>query len=178
MMSQGPIPDSYWVSPGELLAGEYPGSRSEDEARHKLRQLLSAKASFFLDLTEEGEYGLKPYDPLLREEADALGFSIEHRRMPIPDMHTPTLKEMKRILNTIDAALEAGHIVYVHCYGGIGRTGTVVGCHLVQHGMSGEEALREIARLRQDTPDGWKRSPETQAQREFVRSWRTTARCQ
>ena len=123
MMSQGPIPDSYWVSPGKLMAGEYPGSRFENGARHKLRQLLSAKATFFLDLTEEGEHGLKPYVPLLREEADALGRSVEHRRMRIPDMHTPTVDEMKRILKAIDAALEAGHIVYVHCYGGIGRTG-------------------------------------------------------
>jgi predicted protein tyrosine phosphatase len=170
-MSRGPIPDSYWVDPGELLAGEYPGSRHEGEARHKLRQLLSAKVTLFLDLTEEGEYGLKPYAPLLREEAGALGCSVEHRRMPIPDMHTPTPDEMKRILKAIDAAVEAGHIVYVHCYGGIGRTGTVVGCYLVQHNMSGEEALKEIARLRQGTPDGWKRSPETVVQREFVRSW-------
>ena len=170
-MSQGPIPDSYWVSAGELLAGEYPGSRHEDEARHKLRQLLSAKVTLLLDLTEEGEYELKPYVSLLREEADALGYSVEHRRMPIPDMHTPTVDEMRRILNAIDTALEAGHIVYVHCYGGIGWTGTVVGCYLVQHNMSGEEALKEIVRLRQDMPDGWKRSPETVAQRELVRSW-------
>jgi hypothetical protein len=26
--NQGPIPDSYWVVPGCLLAGEYPGSES------------------------------------------------------------------------------------------------------------------------------------------------------
>ena len=173
-MSQGPIPDSYWVSTGELLAGEYPGSRHEDEARHKLRQLLSAKVTLFLDLTEEGEYGLRPYVPRLREEAYVHGYSVEHRRMPIPDMHTPTPGEMKRILNAIDTALEAGHVVYVHCYGGIGRTGTVVGCYLVQNNMSGEEALKEIARLRQDTPDGWKRSPETVAQRELAKSWSTT----
>jgi protein-tyrosine phosphatase len=172
MMSQRPIPDSYGVVPGKLLAGEYPGSRYEDEARHKLRRLLSARVTFFLDLTEKGE--LEPYAPLLRKEAAALGYAVEHRRMPIPDMHTPAPDEMKRILQTIDAALEAGHVVYVHCYGGIGRTGTVAGCYLVRHGMSGEQALNEIARLRQDTPDGWKRSPETAAQREMVRNWSTT----
>ncbi len=91
--------------------------------------------------------------------------------MSIPDLHTPLPEGMARILDTIDAALEAGRTVYVHCYGGIGRTGTVVGCYLVRHGTDGEAALAEIARLRRETPDGWKRSPETHAQREMVRNW-------
>ena len=77
--------------------------------------------------------------------------------MPIHDVSTPTQAQMARILDAIDAALAVGHAVYLHCYGGIGRTGTVVGCYLVRHGMDGEEALAEIARLRQGTPDGWKR---------------------
>jgi len=37
--------------------------------------LLRAGVSFFLDLTEEGEYALKPYAPLLHKEAVALGCS-------------------------------------------------------------------------------------------------------
>ena len=86
-------------------------------------------------------------------------------------MGTPTLGEMVGILDTIDAALNAGHTIYVHCYGGIGWTGTVVGCFMVRHGISGAEALNEIAHLRQGTPDGWKSSPETKAQREMVLNW-------
>ena len=74
-------------------------------------------------------------------------------------------------LDTIDAALAAGGTVYVHCYAGIGRTGTVVGCYLARHGMRGEEALAEIARLRADISDGWITSPETAAQRDRVREW-------
>jgi hypothetical protein len=166
-----PIPDSYWVRPGRLLAGEYPRTRDDEGSRTKLRQLLGAGVTFFLDLTEEGEYDLKPYAPLLREEAVILGRAVEHRRMPIPDRDTPTPREMTRILDAIDGALAAGHTVYVHCLGGIGRTGTVMGCYLVRHGMSGQEALDKIARLRRGTPDGWKRSPETGAQRQMVLDW-------
>jgi protein-tyrosine phosphatase len=65
--------------------------------------------------------------------------------------------------------------VYVHCFGGIGRTGTVVGCYLVRHGADAETALAEIARRRQGTPDGYRRSPETNEQRQFVLTWRDTA---
>ena len=170
-MSRAPIEDPYWVDPGWLLAGEYPGAREEREARDKLRRLLEAGVTLFIDLTEAGEYDLKPYASLLRGEATRLERTVEHRRMSIPDMGVPSTEGMGRILTTIADALEAGDIVYVHCYGGIGRTGTVVGCYLVEQGMSGKEALREIARLRRGTGDGWRRSPETRAQRAMVRRW-------
>ena len=59
-MSITPINDSYWLVPGRLLAGEYPGAKTKDEARRKLQSFLDAKVDFFLDLTEEKE-GLEPY---------------------------------------------------------------------------------------------------------------------
>ncbi|MFN2132108.1 MAG: fused DSP-PTPase phosphatase/NAD kinase-like protein, partial [Anaerolineae bacterium] len=131
-MLPSPIPDSYWVVPGKLLAGEYPGAPTVSQAKHRLHQLLGAGITYFLDLTEEGEHDLYPYAALLQGEASALGRTVEHHRMPIPDVSTPTKEQMARILDAIDAALAAGHVVYLHCYGGIGRTGTVVGCYLVR----------------------------------------------
>jgi protein-tyrosine phosphatase len=74
----------------------------------------------------------------------------------------------------LDSSLEAGRRIYLHCWGGIGRTGLAVGCFLVRHGMSGEQALEQIA-------DWWQavtgrrsipRSPETPEQVEFVLNWR------
>jgi protein-tyrosine phosphatase len=167
--SQPPIPEAYWVRPGRLLAGEYPRSVANEASRLKLRHLLAAGVAFFLDLTEAGEHGLKPYVALLRQEAAALGRQVEHRRMSIPDMGVPSPAQMKRILGVIDEQLAAGEVVYVHCFGGIGRTGVVVGCYLVRHGMNGDEALARIAQLRAGTPDG--ASPETAAQRRMVREW-------
>jgi protein-tyrosine phosphatase len=58
--------------------------------------------------------------------------------------------------------------VYVHCRGGIGRTGTVIGCWLARNGLTGQAALDRIAELRAGTPDGYTQSPETAAQRAFV----------
>eukprot|EP00957_Ditylum_brightwellii_P026272 1987188-Ditylum_brightwellii.AAC.1 len=81
---------------------------------------------------------------------------------------------MSRILDTIDEAIwERNHTVYVHCRGGIGRTGTAVGCFLVRRGNTGEEALEEVNRLFQNSGrsrESWS-SPETTEQIDFVRNW-------
>jgi protein-tyrosine phosphatase len=173
-MSNTPIDDSYWLVPGRLLAGEYPGARIKDEARRKLRSFLDAGVDFFLDLTEEDE-GLEPYAVILQEEAKAQDRKVVYRRLPIPDMDTPTTERMSEIQQTIAAALESGRTVYVHCWGGIGRTGTVLGCYLVAHEVSVAEALAEIQRRRRGTKDGWKKSPQTPAQVDFMKKWRSFA---
>lgn len=41
-----PIPASYWVVPGRLCAGEYPGAGETAKAREKLRQFLDADFTF------------------------------------------------------------------------------------------------------------------------------------
>jgi hypothetical protein len=158
---RSPIPASYWVDPGRLLAGEYPSEPDEADAEEKRALLRGAGIDFFLDLTGEGE--LPPYEALIAP--------LEHRRMHIHDFGCPSRDEMRAILDTIDEALDRGRRVYVHCWGGIGRTGTVVGCWLVRHGRSPEEALALIAERRRDTPDGLRRSPETEEQRSFIEGW-------
>lgn len=173
-MSNTPIDDSYWLVPGRLLAGEYPGAKTKDEARRKLRSFLDAGVNFFLDLTEEGE-GLEPYASLLQEEAKARDRGVVYRRLPIPDMDAPTTERMSEIQQAIEAALEAGRTVYVHCLGGLGRTGTVLGCYLVEHEVSVAEALAEIQRRRRWTKSRWEKSPQTPAQVDFVKRWRSFA---
>lgn len=171
-----PIADSYWISEpslpaGRLLAGEYPGAKDPAAARAKLERFLDAGVTTFIDLTEEDEYGLRPYAAEVGRLAARRGITLTHLRWPIPDMTAPSPAQMARILDAIDAALAAGETVYVHCYGGIGRTGTVVGCWLVRHGLSGADALRRIAEWRAATPDGRRASPETDEQRALVLSW-------
>ena len=73
----------------------------------------------------------------------------------------------------MDAAVARDKTVYVHCVGGIGRTGTTVGCYLVRHGNDGETALKEVDRLFQNSDrsqESWT-SPETRQQMDFVRKW-------
>ncbi|MCZ7541186.1 MAG: hypothetical protein M5U29_15005 [Anaerolineae bacterium] len=161
--SDPPVSGTVWVRPGALLAGPYPAPRDDEAARARLRALLAAGITVFVDLTEEGER--PPYLETLRGEAAQGGRGAVHYRLAIPDFGVPDAAHMAAILDTIDGALATGQAVYVHCLGGVGRTGTVVGCYLARHGAGGEEALRRVAAL---LGEG---SPETEAQRQFVRRW-------
>lgn len=167
-----PHRNCYWVQPGRLLAGEYPGAPNSAAAREKLRGYLDAGITFFLDLTDLRD-GLESYADVLRAEAAARGLSVEYARKPIRDMGVPDADDMAHLLNTLDGALAAGHNVYVHCWGGIGRTGTVVGCHLVRHGMTGKAALAQIAHWWRGVAKSslYPRSPQTEEQIEYVRKW-------
>ncbi|MEP6593155.1 MAG: dual specificity protein phosphatase family protein [Acidobacteriota bacterium] len=167
----GPIPDSYWLIDGALLAGEYPGSADDDAARDKLTKFLDAGIRTFIDLTEKTE-PLTRYDGLLRSLSAERGIETKHLRIAVRDMSVPHERQlMTRILDTISKETTAGRPVYVHCWGGIGRTGTVVGCWLVDSGMTGPDAIARIAALRANTPDSVRRSPETDAQRRYICAW-------
>lgn len=161
--------ETYWVSPGRLMAGEYPGSVDLEDARPKLSWLLQSGVSVFLDLTETGE--LAPYRIDLAKEATRVGATAQYLRRPVRDWGTPTAEAMSQILDDIDGAVEGDKTVYIHCMAGLGRTGVVAGCYLVRHGMSGAEALDEIPRLRHRITGGAMTSPYTEAQRQMVRDW-------
>lgn len=148
-----PHSDCYWVLPGCLLAGAYP-------APH-LDALLDAGIDCFVDLTRAGD-SLAPY------AIDAQGRAHWHG-YAITDYSVPGASLMRRIVDTIDAELARGAHVYLHCHAGVGRTGTAVGCWLVEQGLVGVDALKLIEHKRQGLPG---QSPETEAQREFVRRWR------
>lgn len=166
--------NSYWLQPGALLAGEYPGAASPAEARRKLGDFLDRGISAFLDLTEAGE--LKPYEALLTELAQARGIDFAYRRMAIRDVDVPeTPLQMRAILDQIHQWLQQGHRIYFHCWGGVGRTGTVAGCHLVDNGLSGEASLEQLRLLWTHMSEEKRRrkphTPETRAQRDYVLGW-------
>ena len=168
-----PPGDSYWVLPGKLLAGPYPGAKAKKEAEAKLAAFLDLGVSCFVDLTEEGEGPpLHPYGELLRTIAAKRGDSVRYVRIPIPDVTVPLSWQMKAILATLHSAIAEGETVYLHCWGGVGRTGTVVGCLLVEGGAPPEVALDTLRELRQHTQRAHRVSPETEAQRILVESWR------
>jgi ADP-ribosyl-[dinitrogen reductase] hydrolase len=160
-----PLPNTYWVIPGVLLAGEHPSALTPDATRQRLSTLLAAGIECFLDLTHPTE--IEPYDQVLP-------FHIEYLRKPIRDHGLPEKREhMMEILDCLHDALRSGRPSYVHCRAGIGRTGMVVGCLLVERGLTGEQALDELARVWQQCERSkfWPTVPETEAQIDYVRLW-------
>lgn len=169
-----PFPAAYWVEPGRFLAGEYPGRPHPLVLRQRVVALLRSGFDTFIDLTRLDER--EPYLPTLLEEAAYYGLDIRHQRFPIGDFGLPTRSQMTDILAAIETALNEGRNIYLHCWAGVGRTGTVVGCYLVQHGMSGEQALVRLAELFQTAEQSlyFPASPETYAQAHFVLTWQPT----
>ncbi|MBM5810956.1 MAG: hypothetical protein FJ191_03165 [Gammaproteobacteria bacterium] len=166
-----PLPNSYWVDPGRLLAGEYPGSASEEGSRARLRRLLEAGIDCFIDLTEPGE--LEAYDGLL--PGPYARDAVQYLRRPLPDHGVPeSPARIETILDDIDAELAQARRIYVHCRAGIGRTSLVVGCWLARGGLGGDAALERLNELWRASARSatWPAVPETDAQVAFVRDFR------
>ena len=170
-MTDRPLPESYWVEPGRLLAGEYPAQFDGEITRKRIDALIQAGFNTFIDLTKPNETVV--YEHILFEEAKLYEMDVKHQRFAIGDFGLPTPKLMNSILDTIEAELQAGRKIYLHCWGGIGRTGTTVGCYLVRRGKTGAEALHQLAEWWQTVPKSrfHPRSPETREQAEFIRNW-------
>ena len=141
-MRPGPIAGSYWLEPDRLLIGPHPGGRLD----------ALAGIDVVVALTEEDE--LLPYE---------LPPGIRLVRRAIPDFGCPSAEELGETLDLLDRELAGGSRVYLHCRGGIGRTGTVAACYLVRHGATAAEAL---ARLR-----AVGKGPEHPDQRRLVEGW-------
>ena len=142
----------------------------------RLQAFLDAGVSVFVDLTHDDD-PLDQYAPRLMQLAADAEVPVVHEMLSIPDMDVCDEAHMTKVLNVIDARLAEGHGVYVHCWGGVGRTGMTIGCWLVRHGMEGEAALDRVRELfstmseqkvRRFGPNG---SPQTDEQREMVRRW-------
>lgn len=171
-MNEKPIPESYWVLPGRFLAGGYPGPRF-DEARTRQRLIAFLNAGFdtFIDLTSENER--PPYVSMLIDASGHMGREIRHQRFPFPDFDVPSRELMDAALDAIDTGLSEGRKVYLHCVGGIGRTGMTVGCYLVRHGMKPIEALQHVGELYQNATQSLivPHTPETEEQVNFILNW-------
>jgi ADP-ribosylglycohydrolase len=141
----------------------------------RLRRFLQAGVTCFVDLTESRE--LPSYEALLPFSTPE-GRRVEYLREPIADHGVPQGREvMERALAMIDDALAAGHVVYLHCRAGLGRSATVAGCWLARRSGVPAQALEELQRCFQQSAKAqfWQQVPETEEQSAYVLGWTSGA---
>lgn len=169
-----PFPKTWWIVPQRFMGGQYPGTLDPAKQRRMLGDLLGLGINTYVNLQEPDEKGQgKPfmdYRSAAQEMAEPRGVRVLFKRFAVPDQGVPTPEVMTTILDHLDAELAAGRNVYLHCWGGNGRTGTVVGCWLVRHGRTAEQALDEMRGGRANR--GFSASaPENDTQRTLIRRW-------
>ncbi|MFH1115578.1 MAG: hypothetical protein V1792_16845 [Pseudomonadota bacterium] len=169
-----PFAKSFTMIPGRLWGGAYPGDRDPYEMQRKIEGLLKCKVKAIINLMEADEVdheGLPfvPYEPLLKGK----GVTVLH--LPIPDVSVRDADGMDEIMYHLHDCVRRVP-TFVHCWGGRGRTGTVVGSFFIDAGiLTGEQALHavHIARSLSEEPFLHKPAPETMRQRKTVLEWTT-----
>ena len=133
-----------WLAPYPIAGtggvGE-PGFGGEEtgiQLQRDLEQLFANGIGAIVSLTE---------NPVNPEAVEAIGLSYLH--LPIVDMCPPTLDDVFAFIEFAWEAAKKEKKVLVHCGAGMGRTGTMLACYLVNEGL---DARRAIERIRQQRP--------------------------
>lgn len=161
-MNNKPIENSYNVDE-RVYAGEYAGDKFNP--KDKIQSLLDFGITHFIDLTEEGD--LDSYKQYIPENCC-------HCRFPIRDVSVPKeCKSVYELMKYIDIVISnPDNKVYIHCWGGVGRTGLIVGCYYVYRGETAKQALEHLSESFKQCPKSeHRRTPETREQIEFIRDF-------
>jgi len=166
-----PFKNSYWVIQNQLMAGEIPASIEPNETLEKLNALIKSGINVVINLMEEDETN-NSNEPFFDYASILVENGIECLRYPIQDLSIPSEALMHEILTKIENCLINDKKVYVHCWGGVGRTGTVIGCFLKNNQLATNETVFQmIDFLKKDSGIQHRNSPETLEQEEFVKHW-------
>ena len=190
----GPTPESNWVIPGVLLVGAFPAEIDNAITFFQISEILKFGINKFVclqneyrtDVPEEmwksGE-ALRPYfnDVVnIVENKDKFetfansnvcektALSFVH--FPIQDCGIADDGPVLQLSHELVQSIYEGNKLYIHCWGGHGRTGTVVCIMLcIIYGISAEEAMERCQKMhdmREHFVDVG--SPQTQVQRDQV----------
>lgn len=129
--------------PGKKQPNARKGDWDRDLAAD-LRRIHQWGARMIISLVEEHEFRELQVEAL-PDDVDCLGMKWRH--LPIRDMSLPgkCFNELwPELCCEIVTTLQAGQRIFLHCKGGLGRTGTVAACLLIESGMRPEEAIVQV----------------------------------
>lgn len=101
--------------------------------------------------------------PDLAERAGAAGMVAIS--FPIRDQGAPPVAELRALSAAIDERIDRGETVVVHCMGGLGRSGLVAACALIDRGLAPGDAIAAVRAARGP------RAIESEEQEAFVRAY-------
>ena len=75
-------------------------------------------------------------------------FGFEYKHIPIPDLASPAQEQIEEFVFFVNNLTTSKKKIVVHCDAGIGRTGTMLACYLVNKGCSANTAISEVRKKR------------------------------
>lgn len=175
--SASPPEWTYWLSPNQVLCGCYPGAIDAQRTADRIDALVEVGVRTFINLMEADELNneddrFRSYVECARHVGRKRDVEVVCQRYPIPDFGIPTLTQVDEILNAIRFGVERG-VVYLHCWGGVGRTGTIACCWLLEQEVAERDTVFDVLAIfrQMDRVRGCRPSPETIQQRQFVEEW-------
>jgi hypothetical protein len=127
---QGPTKGSNWLIPGHVIMGAWPSGRRDG------KPILEAGTRVFVCLVGECDVDeLKQMYPAdFRRILTASGKDDPLRvlHLPIPDFEILDNESTFELVERIVRLVKKGKVVYIHCYGGHGRTGFCVDFFLLE----------------------------------------------
>jgi len=94
----------------------------------------------------------------------AAGIDVLH--IPVSDFSPPHPEDIEKFLQSARFYHHEGKAIVVHCGAGVGRTGTMIACYLVDKGMPADEA---IALVRKKRPGSIETAEQEQAVRDLAK---------
>mmetsp|Transcript_18698 Transcript_18698/g.24343 ORF Transcript_18698/g.24343 Transcript_18698/m.24343 type:complete len:507 (-) Transcript_18698:197-1717(-) len=200
----GPSDESNWVLPGVFLVGAFPGCPDDDENWDLITGILALGVTTFVCLQDEYSDDALEEDwryerngairPYYRDVQDIVA-QVEECPEDFPDIHISTSDlhfvhfpiidcdiaeddSVYGLANRLVDRLNNGEVIYLHCWGGHGRAGTVVSIMLhLMYGLGAKAAMErcqfvhDLRRVPMEVP-----SPQKPSQRNQVR--RIVAACE
>jgi predicted protein tyrosine phosphatase len=124
--------------------------RRPESVRDDIKAIADWKPHAMLSLMEEHEF-IAAGAPVHLLAAELAGHKVEWLHLPIVDMMPPDHRFETAWVEAwprLDRTLQAGGRVFIHCYAGLGRTGTVASLILMQYGISARDAIRQVREAR------------------------------
>lgn len=156
-----------WQAVQGVLCGEYPNTK--EGTPDKIKALQGAGINVFIDLTHPDD-ALTSYASYLQRNDTT---PLSYHSFPIPDGGVVSISTYIELCYLIKLHVSAGSNVYLHCWGGMGRTATVTACLMgvFDRKITFDEAFSRIRDAREDTVKASRPAPENDQQIKLIQEF-------